>query len=54
MRNSNSRIKKQTFTWTLENIQKLIYKINNIELMSKKNNINSLFIVSDFILESAQ
>ena len=47
-------VKKQTFTWTLENIQKLIYKINNIELMSKKNNINSLFIVSDFILESAE
>ena len=47
-------VKKQTSTWTLENIQKLIYKINNIELMSKKNNINSLFIVSDFILESAQ
>ena len=47
-------VKKQTYSWTLENIQKLIYKINNIELMSKKNNINSLFIVSDFILESAQ
>jgi len=47
-------VKKQTSAWTLENIQKLIYKINNIELLSKKNNINSLFIVSDFILESAQ
>ena len=47
-------VKKQIIAWTLENIQKLIYKINNIELMSKKNNINSLFIVSDFILESAQ
>ena len=47
-------VKKQTYSWTLENIQKLIYKINNIELKSKKNNINSLFIVSDFILESAQ
>ena len=47
-------VKKQIFAWTLENIQKLIYKINNIELMSKKNNINSLFIISDFILESAQ
>jgi len=47
-------VKKQTSLWTLENIQKLIYKINNIELLSKKNNISSLFIVSDFILESAQ
>ena len=47
-------VKKQTSAWTLENIQKLIYKINNIELLSKKNNIDSLFIVSDFILESAQ
>jgi DNA polymerase-3 subunit delta len=47
-------IKKQTSVWTLENIQKLIYKINNIEFLSKKNNISSLFIVSDFILESTQ
>ena len=47
-------VKKQNSAWTLENIQKLIYKINNIELLSKKNNTNSLFIVSDFILESAQ
>ena len=47
-------VKKQTSAWTLENIQKLIYKINNIELLSKKNNTNSLFIVSDFILESVQ
>jgi len=47
-------IKKQTSAWTLENIQKLIYKINNIELLSKKYNISSIFIVSDFILESTQ
>jgi DNA polymerase-3 subunit delta len=47
-------IKKQTSVWTLKNIQKLIYKINNIEFLSKKNNISSLFIVSDFILESTQ
>ena len=47
-------VKKQNSAWTLENIQKLIYNINNIELLSKKNNINSLFVVSDFILESAQ
>ena len=47
-------IKKQISAWTLKNIQKLIYKINNIELLSKKNNISSLFIVSDFILESTQ
>ena len=47
-------IKKQISAWTLKNIQKLIYKINSIELLSKKNNISSLFIVSDFILESTQ
>ena len=47
-------IKKQISAWTLKNIQKLIYKINNIEFLSKKNNISSLFIVSDFILESTQ
>jgi len=47
-------VKKQASTWTLEKIKKLIFKINDIELLSKKNNINSLYIVSDFILESAQ
>jgi len=47
-------IKKQISSWTLENIQKLIYKINNIELMAKKNNNSSLFIVSDFVLESTK
>ena len=47
-------IKKQISSWTLENIQKLIYKINNIELLAKKNNNSSLFIVSDFVLESTK
>ena len=47
-------VKKQTSAWSLENIQKLIYKINNIELLAKKNNNNSLLIVSDFVLESTK
>jgi len=47
-------VKKQASIWTLEKIKKLIFKINDIELSSKKNNINSLYIVSDFILECAQ
>ena len=47
-------VKKQTSAWTLEKIKKLIFKINDIELSSKKNNTNSLYIVSDFILESAE
>ena len=47
-------VKKQASIRTLEKIKKLIFKINDIELSSKKNNINSLYIVSDFILECAQ
>ena len=47
-------VTKQASTWNLEKIQNLKYKINNIELLSKKNYNNSLIIVSDFILDSAK
>ena len=46
-------VKKQIINWDYEDIEKLIYKINNIELTIKKNSINSLNIVSDFIINES-
>ena len=37
--------------WKPENLKKLIYKLNDIELQIKKNLSNSLQVVTDFILE---
>jgi len=46
-------VKAQLMNWRSEDIENLIYKINNIEFLVKKNTINSLNIVSDFILVEA-
>ena len=43
--------RKQIMLWKPENLKKLIYKLNNIELQIKKNLSNSLQVVTDFILE---
>ena len=42
---------KQIMLWKPENLKKLIYKLNDIELQIKKNLSNSLQVVTDFILE---
>ncbi len=47
-------IKNQASKWSLNDAEKLIFKINNIELMIKKNYYNSLNILSDFILNTAK
>ena len=47
-------VKTQISKWTLNDTEKLIYKIHNIELMVKKNYYSSLNIVSDFILNTAK
>ena len=44
-------IKKQIYKWTTEDIKQLIYKLNETELVIKKNISNSVNIISDFILE---
>ncbi len=44
-------IKQQIYKWKPESIVKLIYKINEIELLIKKNLNNSINIITDFILE---
>ena len=45
--------KQQIYKWTPENIKQLIYKLNETELVIKKNINNSVNIISDFILEQA-
>ena len=47
-------VKTQASKWRQRDIEKLIYKIHDIELMIKKNYHSSLNIVSDFILSSAK
>ena len=44
-------VKQQIFNWEPEKIKKLIYKINKIELLIKKNMQSSVHLVRDFILE---
>ena len=46
-------VKTQILNWSLKDIEKLIYKISDIELLTKKNSINSINIISDFLLNTA-
>lgn len=43
-------VKQQIKNWNLKKTQNLIYKINNLELLIKKNSSNSINILSDFII----
>ena len=45
--------KQQINKWTSENIRYLIYKLNELELLIKKNINNSISLVTDFILNEA-
>ena len=47
-------IKKQIKIWTLDKTYKLIDEINKIELNIKKNSVNSLKILFDFILTTSK
>ena len=42
--------KKQIYGWKQENLKKLIYELNDIELLIKNNINNSINLISDFIL----
>ena len=44
-------VKKQIQTWTKKEVYEIIYEINETELMIKRNIINSLNILSDFIIK---
>ena len=43
-------VKEQIKNWTLKKVENLIYKINEIELLVKKNSSNSINILFDFII----
>ena len=42
--------KQQILRWSPNEIKEIIYKLNNIELMVKKNFGNSINLITDFIL----
>ena len=42
-------VKKQIQSWSQDEIKKIIYKINDLEILVKKNSNNSLNFVSDFV-----
>ena len=46
-------IKQQIKNWPYDNVKKLIYKINETELLMKKNSNSSLNILSNFIIEQS-
>ena len=45
--------KQQIYKWKSNDIKKLIYKLSKIEYLIKKDNKNSLNIVTDFILDQS-
>ncbi len=47
-------VRTQVSKWRQKDVEKLIYKIHDVELMIKKNYYSSLNIVSDFILSTAK
>ena len=42
-------VKKQAQSWTTEEVKEIIYKVNNLEALVKKNSINSMLFVSNFV-----
>ena len=42
-------VKKQIQSWSNDEVKKIIYKINDLEILVKKNSHNSLNFVSDFV-----
>ena len=45
--------KQQIYKWTPENIKKLIYKLNELELQIKKKMNSSIYLITNFILEQS-
>ena len=42
-------VKKQARSWSTKDVKKIIYKINDLEVVVKKNSINNINFVSDFV-----
>ena len=47
-------VKTQMKNWNLESAKKLMYELNNLELLTKKNVDNSVNILKDFIISKAK
>ena len=47
-------VKNQILKWKVNEIEKLLFSINDMELSVKKNSISSLNIIYDFIMSTAQ
>ena len=45
--------KQQIYKWSPEKIRHLIYDINNLEIIIKKNIENSINLITDFILDQS-
>ena len=45
--------KKQIYEWTPENIKKLIFSLNEIEFQIKKNIVNPVNLITDFIINQS-
>ena len=45
--------KEQIYKWPPQKIKDLIYKLNQLELLIKKNIANSKNLVTDFLLNQA-
>ena len=46
-------IREQIKNWSVKDIKNLIYQISRYELLIKKNNINSINLISNFIIEKS-
>ena len=46
-------VKQQLKSWSLNEVEKLTYQINEVELLIKRNNANSISILFDFIIQTA-
>ena len=47
-------VKKQIKNWNIRQTENLISEINNVELLIKKNTVNSYFILLDFIFSKSK
>ena len=46
-------VKQQVKFWNSKKIKEIIYKLNELELLVKKNSINPIHLVTDFILDKS-
>ena len=42
-------VKKQAQSWSTEEVKKIILKVNDLETLVKKNSVNSILFVSNFV-----